>query len=194
MFKKEVEKLRETTLKDLREERDATLEAKDLDKAVALREAIKAFESAKESGLSSKEEVVSKRKIKKCIPRTAVKFNGHHYAVVTERMTPRGAALYAESVGAHLVRIETAEQNQSVMKLTQNFESGGPNGGFWIDDSDAIIEGKWIYSDGSPLVFVTAAGVFYNSEGRDHFVEIRKDGTWNDDLLRRQASVIEWDN
>ena len=67
VFGKEVEKLRDKTLKALQEELDAPLEAKDLDKAMALREAIKAFEESDASGLLStvKRAEDNKKKTKK---------------------------------------------------------------------------------------------------------------------------------
>ena len=65
MFEKEVEKLREKTLKDLQKELDAALQTQDLVKALALREAIKAFEDAEASGLSAKGEVATEKKVKK---------------------------------------------------------------------------------------------------------------------------------
>ena len=86
VFEKEVEKLREKTLKDLQKELDAALEAKDLDKAVALREAIQAFEDGDESGLSSKADVANKKKVKKRIPKDAVHFSGHRYLLVDRGM------------------------------------------------------------------------------------------------------------
>ena len=53
VFEKEVEKLRGKTLQDLKKKLNAALESNDLDKAVALREAIKAFEGSEASGLAA---------------------------------------------------------------------------------------------------------------------------------------------
>ena len=108
-------------------------------------------------------------------------------------MTPQGAALYARSVGAHLVRIETAAENQFIANLVKNL-TAGPGGGFWIDGSDALKEGQWVYSVGRPFVFWPEGSKLSNANGQEHFVEIRKDGTWNDNWLHRQAFIIEWEN
>ena len=126
------------------------------------------------------------------IPKDAVKFKGHHYAVVTKAMTPQGAKLYAESFGAHLVRIESSEENQFAAKLVQNFTGGG-DGGFWIDGSDAVKEGDWFFSNGKPMVYWPNEAEPSNGSGQEHFVEIWKDGSWNDNVLHRQAFIIEWD-
>ena len=48
------------------------------------------------------------------IPKTAVKFNGHHYAVVPTGMTPHVASMYAKSFGGHVVRIESGQENEFV--------------------------------------------------------------------------------
>ncbi|MEC8556768.1 MAG: C-type lectin domain-containing protein [Planctomycetota bacterium] len=196
VFEKEVEKLRETTLKDLREELDAALEAKDLDKAVALREEIKAFENGDESGLLSKSDAegkaapASKKKIKKRIPRDAVGFKGHRYYVVRNPTNVILARRYAESVGGYLLRINSLEEQA----FLENFVTMQT----WIDGDDFENESKFVFSDGSKVDLSVIRWMRYpnNSDSSENLVIWgKKEGVLQHRMLGDKFYfIIEWDN
>jgi hypothetical protein len=156
VFEKEVEKLRAKTLEDLQKELDAALESKDLDKAVALREAIKAFEEGDASGLLSTVKTIDakQKKTKKQIPRIALNFKGHKYAIQNAPMFPNVAADYAESLGGHLLRIESAEE----WEFVRTWLNGKRD--LYVDGSDQIEEGTWVYSEGTKVDFRNVKVVF----------------------------------
>jgi len=185
VFEKEVEKLREKTLKDLQKELDAALESKDLDKAVGLREEIKTFEDAGASGLLANEEVATEKKVKKRIPRTALNFKGHKYAIQNAPMFPNVAADYAESLGGHLLRIESAEEWDFVRKWLNGKRD------LYVDGSDQIEEGSWVYSEGTKVDFRNVKVVF-NGQPAENFC-----GFFEDHICdlgwQRLPFIIEWD-
>ena len=187
VFEKEVEKLREKTLKDLQKELDGALEAKDLDEAVALREAIKAFEDGDASGLLSTAKTTdeNKKKTKKQIPRKALNFKGHKYAIQNAPMFPNVAADYAESLGGHLLRIESAEEWDFVRKWLNGKRD------LYVDGSDQIEEGSWVYSEGTKVDFRNVKVVFDGQPAQnfcgffeDHICDLG----W-----QRLPFIIEWD-
>ena len=130
------------------------------------------------------------------IPTSAVKFNGHHYAVVSIPMTPNAAQIYAESLGGHLARIESPEENIFAYSLLKNLDFSY----FWIDGSDDIEEGKWVYSNGEPLIYTNWSDWRNQPDNRgsgEHHVILSKggDGTgiWEDQPPMRYWFIIEWD-
>lgn len=134
------------------------------------------------------------------IPNTAVKFNGHHYAVVSIPMTPNGARIYAESFGAHLARIESAKENgfarQLIETFTDAFGGSGDHGHVWVDGSDEINEGQWFFSDGKPMTFTNWLGGQPNSDekGEHHISFDIGSGKWRDSTsVYRMFFLIEWD-
>ena len=188
VFEKEVEKLREKTLKDLQKGLDAALESKDLDKAVALRGAIKAFEGAEASGLAAKAEVASKKKIRKRIPKEAVSFGGHKYFYHDQpTATYRVALGIAESVGGHLVRIDSLKEFEFIMRMT-----GGQG---MIDGTSEVGDGKWRFANGEELKLGNIrfrAGEPTNNNHKEYVLVLTPQGI-NDQAYERLPFIIEWD-
>ena len=135
VFEKEVEKLREKTLKALQEELDAALEAKDLDASVALREAIKGFEDADEAGLSAKVDVASKEKVRKRIPKDAVHFGGHRYLLVDAGASWLTAKKDAERLGGHLVQLDSLQEHDFLISYIRQENPQNHDEHVWIDAS-----------------------------------------------------------
>ncbi len=69
-------------------------------------------------------------------------FGGHTYLLSSSNMTWSAAKTYAESLGGHLVTIETAEEQAWINGL---FSSATP----WIGIYDAADNGIWVLTDGS---------------------------------------------
>ena len=211
VFEKEVEKLREETLKDLQKELDAAFESKDLDKAVALKKAIEEFESAEASGLSTKGEVATEKRVKKRIPRTALKFKGHHYAINPSLMSWHVARDYCKSVGGHLVRINSREEFEFVRRMYLNqlnnlkqvqllrrsrlFPTASGGYSIYIDGSDEDQEDVWVYSDGTPVDFSMFDFSLRRARSYQYLtLSSRKGGIVHDSTNYRAPFIIEWGN
>ncbi|KAL9970516.1 hypothetical protein ACROYT_G022903 [Oculina patagonica] len=72
---------------------------------------------------------------------------GSCYKLFTEPETWSNARANCESLGAQLAKIESAVENDFI-KRTFLTSSGRT---FWIGLSDQLEEGKWMWTDGSPL-------------------------------------------
>ncbi|MCH2183234.1 MAG: hypothetical protein MK108_14640 [Mariniblastus sp.] len=141
------------------------------------------------------------KKPKARIPKTAAEFQGHHYAIYTTKMTPRDAQIFAHSIGGHLARIESAEEDAFAYELikTVNKNYGGNAPYVWIDGSDETNEGQWIFSDGKPLAYTNWYGNQPNQgDSLQNYIMInhgRSDGKgrWDDAASEKLCFLIEWD-
>ena len=92
-------------------------------------------------------------------------------------MTWDGARIWCEQMGqnSHLVKIETKEENNYLMK-----EFGGHNS--WIGANDLENEGKFQWVDQSPVVFSGWAEGEPNGGGNENCVHLYKlkNDAWND--------------
>ena len=72
---------------------------------------------------------------------------GSCYKVFTAPETWSNAQVNCKSLGAQLVKVESAEENDFVTKtfLTASAVT------YWIGLTDQVKEGEWIWTDGSPL-------------------------------------------
>ena len=197
VFEKEVEKLRAKTLEDLQKELDAALEAKDLDKAVVLRESIKAFENAEASGLSAKANGSGQQRIKKLIPKEAVHFGGHRYLIVTEKVTWHQARNLASQAGGHLLRINSKAEQAFLHDLITRNNSLRETVVF-IDGTREVDLKRFLFSDGAPVDFSKMLTKKFHGDGEVCLMlYLYADGK----LLVNDAAgwvpaayVIEWDN
>ena len=116
---------------------------------------------------------------------------GSCYKLFTAPETSNNAEAKCRSLRAHLVKIESALENDFLTNTPLN----GKEGAFWIGLSDQMEEGKWKWTDGSLLANYTAwrnnqpngnenqncgqivRGTFYL--GSFYFTGF-KDGEWND--------------
>jgi hypothetical protein len=120
-----------------------------LEEATEIKELIK---QRKETKLPPLDELVArtKQKTKKGkaakakIPKTAVKFNGHRYAICTEHMTWREARDYSESLGGYLARIESRKELEFVIALVKNLDPNGNVKVLWIDGSRFQLTDRWL--------------------------------------------------
>jgi len=128
------------------------------------------------------------------IPRSALSFRGHHYAVVTKPMTWHSARDYAESLGGYLVRIDSNVEQQFIEKT---FEKGRNTGLLWIDGNDELTEGRWIFSNGKPVKFFNwAKPEPTNTKSKEHVIALNPSNRflWADvPSTGRCRFIIEWD-
>ena len=121
----------------------------------------------------------------------AVEFNGHHFARVEQKMTVAQAASYCQRVDGHLVRIETAAEQQFVARLVAT----GADRTCWIDGSDAVSEGAWQFGDGRQMSCANWSPNEPNGGRGEHAVVMSRDGRWSDvNSSRRTAFVCEWED
>lgn len=78
-------------------------------------------------------------------------FNGRCYKYISTRATWADAELYCVSVGANLVSIHSVDEENFIKRLIGNFDH--TYGLTWIGLSDLHKEGRWMWSDGSPVDF-----------------------------------------
>ncbi|MEC8553548.1 MAG: lectin-like protein [Planctomycetota bacterium] len=201
VFEKEVEKLRAKTLKDLQKELHGALEAKDLDKAAALREAIKAFADADEAGLSAKSdaegkaEPASKKKMQKRIPRDALTFCRSRYAFIRQPRTWHRATKNAADLGGHLVTSNSVEEYdflQKVLHLANDSKYSYWIGGTCEDDGTTYRDHMENFIDFTPMRNERLTNNTYSH----CWLHLGNNNGWRVKNFSHgiDAFIIEWDN
>ena len=105
--------------------------------------------------------------------------NGLRY-VAFATSTWTAAEATAQLLGAHLVSIADAEENEWIRA---NFGTiNGVTQRIWIGATDEGTEGQWRWSDGTPLAFTNwNSGEPNNAGNAEHYAEMLGiQGTWND--------------
>jgi hypothetical protein len=159
-----------------------------LEEATEIKELIKQRKETELPTLDQLKWKVAKAKI----PKTAVKFNGHHYAICTEQKTWHMARDYSESLGGHLARIESREELEFVIALKKNVKA---TGFFWIDGSDETTENDWRFSDGRQMSFTAwKPGEPNDGFNGEHHLVLDDSMLFRDGQARsRFHFIIEWD-
>ena len=111
-----------------------------LEEATEIKELIKQRKETELPTLDQLKWKVAKAKI----PKTAVKFNGHHYAICTEQKTWHVARDHCESLGGHLARIESRKELEFVIALVKNLDPNGNVKVLWIDGSRFQLTDRWL--------------------------------------------------
>ena len=132
------------------------------------------------------------------IPKEAVEFEGHHYYLVgdAERATWHVARERCQALGGHLVRIDSAAENQFVFPLAT---SGKDLGLVMIDGTDEVREGQWVYSDGMQMKYFNWGPRSPNNvDDLEHYAAMmsgpKATGTWDDKRGGfRHYYICEWD-
>ena len=140
------------------------------------------------------------------IPEDALRYNGHSYAVfnVSSKIaeTWDEAEKYCESLGGYLAIINSEEENQALYQYVYESTGGYAFFGF----SDQLVEGRWIWVDGSLDSGYTKWGVDANgnpepnsdsiNEDYAEFTPDRLDGSWNDSIFGfdTYAFICEWNH
>jgi len=137
------------------------------------------------------------------IPADAVKFNGHHYKLFTQRISWTDAKTKCQEMGGHLVTIESAAENAHISEMAIPV-LGPSKGGLWIGCSDADQEGQWKWVTGETVTYKgwrkgrprkkdtrSSYGVMYKQPGD-------KQGAWADGSVRGgdgkgKAYICEWE-
>ena len=155
----------------------------DLDEAVKIRDALKRLAAGSGPTLKSS----SLR-----IPPAAVTFDGHHYAVYTTPMTWHVARAHCESLGGHLARIESREEQAFVGSLLKRSALKSFS---WIDGTDEQTEGDWLFSTGKPFAYKNWLKSQPEGGEAEHSLAIENTGSnaWHDvQSTKRFPFVCEW--
>ncbi len=123
------------------------------------------------------------------VPRDVVQFGERYFKVFYQHLSWHAARARCESMGGRLAAIRTREQDLFLARLSRSH--------VWLGGSDAAAEGRWRWSDGTPVVYRNwAEGEPNNLQQREHFLMLSKYGQWND--LAADSSIVkgficEWD-
>ncbi|KAK1891602.1 Lactose-binding lectin l-2 [Dissostichus eleginoides] len=107
-------------------------------------------------------------------------FNNRCYKHIAADMNWADAELHCVSQGANLVSIHSQREENFVKSLIKNHN---PTQGYtWIGLSDTQMEGRWMWSDGSAVNFVSWSSGEPNNEGNEDCVHTNFgfDHKWND--------------
>ena len=124
------------------------------------------------------------------IPKAALKFNGHHYAICTEPMTWHQAKEYCQAQGGQLASINT---KQEFNFLDQAFFQRFSN--LYLDGTDEQKEDEWVFSNGRKVDFSNIPVDRTKISGVRH----RHHLAWYKGIIRddppgfRLPFIIEWD-
>lgn len=116
--------------------------------------------------------------------------NGHWYLLITEPRTFHVAQEYCRGMGAHLVTIESEEENRFVYQLSPRA---------WLGASDVNAEGRWLWVTGEPLTYASwdegePNNCALSDCAPEHYLTFSETPyRWNDVAARELPFVCEWE-
>lgn len=106
------------------------------------------------------------------------------YHVGTNAVTWSNAVKTCNSMGSVLTVITTAEENDFVIRLVKR-KGVSSSEGYWLDGTDSLFEGLWIWSSTGILITYQNWGVNEpnNKDSTENCLELKtkKNYTWNDE-------------
>jgi hypothetical protein len=160
-----------------------------LDQAVAIKKQIAEYEQLDISRLATEQEERITSEAKSTV------FENHSYFIYRDELTWHLASQFAAKKGGHLLRIESPEEYEFVAtELLRRLRDGA----FHMDGSDETEEGKWLYSDGSPVPDFVWAPIEPNNVGdTEHSLGIGITsngwGAYDGNGGMRRPFIVEWD-
>ena len=120
-----------------------------------------------------------------------VTYNGNRYMISVARTGWYEAEEYCESLGGHLVTINSQEENDFLTETFTRPVSEAVMIGAW--DSDA--EGAWRWVTGETFSYSNWRAGEPNNENDEDYALLLDDGSWNDGHLDREEwlYVCEWE-
>ncbi|XP_033842144.1 galactose-specific lectin nattectin-like [Periophthalmus magnuspinnatus] len=110
------------------------------------------------------------------------RFESRCFKFFNEKKSWINAEKICHSLGANLPSIHSLEQNRFIMDMI--VKSTGTNSPTWLGGTDAVEEGKWLWSDGSVWDFThwpPSGSQPDNAAGKEHCLMMNWDATfWND--------------
>ncbi len=102
-------------------------------------------------------------------------YGGRRYAVTPPALSWEDAETYAQSIGGHLVTINSPLENEWIRRQFSSY------GSVWIGYTDKAAEGTWVWADGSPTKYTHwNSGEPNNSGGNENYGVMLTSGFWND--------------
>jgi gliding motility-associated-like protein len=104
--------------------------------------------------------------------------------------TSAAAESFAQTLGGHIVSIQSATENAC---LANELNNHGYSGVIWIGYTDVVTEGTFLWLDGSPFGYTNwNTGEPNNAGGNENCTQMYPNGTWNDlDCSLGAASILE---
>lgn len=117
-----------------------------------------------------------------CIELTSCVQDCSLYFLNPQSMTGSQAQAFAQNLGANLVSIQSAQENQCILSSLNAINQTGT---IWIGLNDEAVEGTFVWYDQSPVTYTNwAPGEPNNQGGSENCVQIypggTAPGTWND--------------
>jgi hypothetical protein len=170
-----------------------------LEEATEIKELIK---QRKETELPTLDELVARTKqktqkgkvAKAKIPKTAVKFRGHRYFLVTTPVTWQMATIKSAEVGGHLVRINSLEEHDFLIDFIARTGFEGTN--IAIDGTKRLDGETWLFGDEKQIDFRQMHHEPFDAPKSDAYLLLHRPmGYFANDMgcLQKQAFIIEWD-
>jgi serine/threonine-protein kinase len=136
-------------------------------------------------------------------PANSVAFRSKRFAYYTEQLTWHAAQKKCAELGGRLAEVRSEEENEFLVNMLMGKEPDG----FWLGATDEAQEGRWLWSDGSPVTYVNWDADQPNNigEGGEHYLMLlvtTHTGKWWDqpDVSGRGLKdnwkagyVCEWD-
>ena len=113
------------------------------------------------------------------VPTDAQLFLGKYYKVFDEFMSWHQARRKCQEMGGHLAIVRNDAENRFILSLLSKTALGSA----WLGATDEEREGRWVWVDGSDLLYKNwSEGQPTNNGGRgpENYLHILRDGTWND--------------
>ena len=118
-------------------------------------------------------------------PKNVVKFGGHEYALIEDKVTWHVAKRLCEEMGGHLATGETATEATGILTMCAMAKCNA-----WFGASDEDKEGDWHWITGPKVQFEFRRD---NSGEAEHYLAYYG-GSWEDLGDARFSFVCEWDN
>ena len=111
------------------------------------------------------------------------------YFLNPQSLSGTDAQLFAQTLGANLISIQDAIENQCIIDNLNNLNESGV---IWIGFNDELVEGSFVWYDQSPITYTNWAPGEPNNSGNEDYVQIYPNGQWNDLAFAGSAkSIIE---
>ncbi|MDB5384767.1 MAG: hepatic lectin-like [Planctomycetaceae bacterium] len=155
----------------------------------ALVDATKAGDFDAAAALKEKVSIAEKDGVGRSKPKNVVKFGGHDYALIEDKVTWHVAKKRCEEMGGHLAIINSDAESEAIRQLCGNTAA-------WIGATDEEHEGVWKWVDGTSIPKdVVATWSINNRDENEHAVAFwPPEGKFLDGVDSiRYAFICEWE-
>jgi uncharacterized protein (TIGR03067 family) len=136
-------------------------------------------------------------------PDTAVAFGSKRFALYTEQLSWHAARQRCVELGGRLAEVRSQAENDFLERMVVNREPDG----VWLGATDEVQEGRWLWSEGSPLTYANWDNTQPNNAGPsgEHYLMLLvtiHTGKWWDQPAKsgyglpggwKAGYICEWD-